>query len=254
MFYLDINRTRYMFEPIDGCSFGCSYCNAFTGQADIKRWQDWVNPKIHMVNPEYVLSEFKALDKEPPIKLDFVFVCSTSDPFQNRSTEKVVHESLEILNNSIGLNTRLLSKGVIPKWLKDYKHNAVGMTIDNAERLYRAKAVGNIETFKMLSDNGIYTFLSIQPYDFSISISELKRFLNEIKFVNQITFGVLDDFPKKDFGVAFEISDIIAEFCIDNKINYFNGSRRFVLANRKRLSNIGITNQIWFGDDISVPV
>ena len=33
--------------------------------------------------------------------------------------------------------------------------------------------------------------------------------------------------PLKDFKRAFIFSDIIADFCLKNKINYFNGSPRF---------------------------
>lgn len=250
-FYFDRPRTRYTFEPIEGCAFGCPYCNAFTCSKDINNWDEWVNPKIIQVDTEDTIKEFESLDKKPPIMLDFIFVCSTSDPFQSKDSEKVVYKSLSILNNILKLNSRLLTKGVIPNWVKEFPNNAIGVTIDTIKRLDETRSSGNIDTLRKVTASGVYTIVSLQPFDLSVTGERLHKVLEELKFIRQINFGILDDAPKKDFSKAFYLSDIVADFCIKHRINFFNGSPRFNKASKKRLVEVfGVTEQIWYGDNI----
>lgn len=249
MFFLDKPRTRYVFEPIEGCSFGCLYCNAFSGSSEINSFDEWRVPKIKKHTKKQIVNLFNGLKKDPPIMLDFVTVCSTSDPFQNSETEKVVFESLRVLHNDLCLNTRVLTKGFVPLWLKDFKNNSVGITIENLDRLN--KATEKIKALKKLTDSGIYTYVSFQPFDLLIDIDTFKEMLETFKFVNKITFGILDTASKKNMKKALLYSNITADFCIDNKINYFNGSPRFNKFVKKELKKIGIERPIWFGDNIS---
>ena len=254
-FHLDRPRTRYMFEPIEGCAFGCHYCNAFTCSADISSWDEWIHPRITQVNTRDTIEEFNSLNKNSPMLLDFIFVCSTSDPFQSEESEKVVHKSLNILNNILNLNTRLLTKGIIPGWIKEFHSNAIGITIDNIERLNNHRANGNIKTLEEATTSGIYTIVSLQPFDLSITKERMCKILEELKFIRQINFGILDNAPLKDFRCAFSLSDIIADFCIENRINFFNGSPRFNKASKKRVASVfGKTTQIWYGDNIDVSI
>jgi len=187
--------------------------------------------------------------------LDFIFVCSTSDPFQSYTSEKVVRKSLDILNNMLGLNTRLLTKGVIPNWINKFPNNAIGITIDTIERLNKTRSVGNIKSLREATGNGIYTIVSFQPFDLSVTDEQLCSTLEEFRFIRQINFGILDNAPAKDFKRAFHLSDIVADFCIENKINFFNGSPRFNKASKRRLAKtFGVTKQIWYGDNISMAI
>lgn len=249
MFFLDRPKTRYVFEPIEGCSFGCPYCNAFSGSSEIKTIDEWKALKINKYSREQIIDLFNGLKKDPPIRLDFVIICSTSDPFQNSDTEEVVFESIKILHDDLYLNTRVLTKGFVPLWLKNFKNNSVGITIDDLDRLN--KATEKIKTLKELSDAGIYTYVSFQPFDLSVNIDMFKKMLEIFKFVNKITFGTLDTASRKDFRKALLYSNVAADFCIDNKINYFNGSPRFNKFVRKELKKVGIERPIWFGDNIS---
>lgn len=250
-FYLDRPRTRYTFEPIEGCAFGCYYCNAFASSNDINNWDEWISPRIVQVRTKDTIKEFDSLDKNLPMLLDFVFVCSTSDPFQSKESEEVVYKSLDILNNILGLNTRLLTKGIIPNWIKEFPNNAIGITVDTIERLDRARSNGNIKSLEEATASGVYTAVSLQPFDLSITEEQLRKILEELKFIRQINFGILDNAPARDFRIGFPLSDIIADFCINNKINFFNGSPRFSKASKKRLVKLfGVTRPIWYGDNI----
>jgi len=248
-FFLDKPRTRYMFEPIEGCSFGCSYCNAYTNSS-CNSWEEWVHPKINKIEPMAVVNEFNALNKKSPMKLDFVMVCSTSDPFQSVESQDVVFKSLTLLNTNLNMYTRTLSKGIIPAWVEYFPKNSVGITIDNIQRLHKNLMSGNLQTLKEITAKGIYTFVSLQPFDLNMSVEELEFILSQLYWVKQITFGLLDTEPIKHFERAFLFSDIIANFCLKNKINFLNGSPRFNKANKKRLNKIGVNKQIWFGDNI----
>jgi len=244
-----------MFEPIEGCAFGCPYCNAFTCSSDINSWDEWINPKIIQVGTKDTIKEFNLLNKKPPIMLDFIFVCSTSDPFQSKESEEVVYKSLSILNNILKVSTRLLTKGIIPSWVKEFSNNAIGITIDTTERLNNHRANGNINSLRSITESGIYTIISLQPFDLSITEKQLYEILEELKFIRQINFGILDNAPLKDFKIGYYLSDIIANFCLDNKINYFNGSPRFNKAIKKRLEKVfGKTKPIWYGDNIGASI
>lgn len=248
-FYLDLTRTRYTFEPIEGCSIGCPYCNAYTGSRQITDWGDWINPVMYYPTLKVVSEEFDRLNKNYPMQMDFIFICSNSDPFQSEESTEIVYKSLNIFNK-LNLYTRVLSKGVLPKWLDKFPKNSVGITIDSVDRFRKSLELGNIEVLKYLSSKNIHTKISLQPFDLSTDIEWMSYFLERIKFIKQITFGILDDAPVKDFKRGYEFADIIADFCLKNKINYFNGSPRFNKASKKRLAKMGVNSQIWFGDNI----
>ena len=252
LFYLDFTKTRYMFEPIDGCAFCCPYCSAFTGSKDIKSWKQWSKPKIKPVYEKQVVKEFTSVNKQPPIKLDFVMVCGTSDAFQSEEAKEVTLKSIDILNNVLHLYTRVLTKGEVPKELCNFPKNQIGITITSITMLDKNIKNGNLKVLETLNQAGIYTIVALQPFDLTTTDEQLHTLLNKLKFIDQLTFGVLNKEPSSNFTRAFTISDIVASFCFENKINFFNGSPRFNKANKKRLAKLEVTTPIWYGDNISL--
>lgn len=222
-FFLDKPKTRWMFEPIDGCSIGCKYCNAYTAAKRIgyiKNWQKWINPKFKF-NEKIIRKEAENIIKYSK-NLDFIFVCSTSDPFQNNDTSKIVIKSINILNE-YGLTTRLLTKMKIPNeyYLVNPKLNEIGITITNIN-----KKDDRILQLDELKNIGFYTMISMQPFNTDTNLNNLKIWINNI-FVNHIVFGLLDNCKNDELIKGFDLSNIIYEHCQKYNIIFYNGSPKF---------------------------
>lgn len=246
-FYLDRYGTRYMFEFVDGCCIGCPYCNAYT---DFKKlgylcsWDEWINPKIKPLDANVIKQESEIV-KKTNANLDFIMVCSTSDPFQRDDIANLSQKYITVLNE-LELTTRVLTKAKIPDFYLelDPNKNEIGITVENLTRLEIHKAIGNIDKMTLLQSNGFHTFVSLQPFDLTIDDENFKQVLKDIKFANHIVFGILDDQPLSDFNRAFDLSDMTAEFCISNNKSFFNGSPRFTYYCKRRLRSYGITTAI----------
>lgn len=230
-FYKDITGNRWMLELIDGCSIGCKYCNAYRAAIKLgyaKSWKDWLIPKYRKIDIHILEKELAFVLADKATITDFVFVCSTSDVFQNDETTKLNLDAIRFLNSK-GIHCRVLTKSDIPKeyFALRPSMNSVGITICSLEHYYNQLARGAIEKLQLLSKHGFFTMLSMQPFSLATKKYELKIILEKMTFVDQIVFGPLDKQPERHFKEFLELSDTIALFCIDKKINFFNGTKRF---------------------------
>lgn len=182
-----------------GCSHGCKYpCYAFLMAkrfGRVKSYEEWINPKI-------AINALEILDKEiPKLKHDIkeVHLCFTTDPFMLNYNE--IHKmSISIIKklNENSIKCTALTKGLLPRELAELdKINEFGITLVSLDENYRkeyepyaAPYTRRIEALKYLHDNGVKTWVSIEPYPTpNIIEQDYHEILNAISFVDKIIFG-----------------------------------------------------------------
>jgi len=243
----------YMCEPISGCSVGCYYCNAFKGakrRGVVKTRKEWLIPQIDIIDINIFKNELNNAIKDNTVKLDFIALCGLTDPFCGEENIKVFNQC-KIIIEKHNYIVRTLTKSKIPNSFFNYnpKLSEIGITID-CFSLYRKHLENdNIKSLKKLRNNGFYTFISLQPLNLKIPFYKLQIILEDLKFVDQVKFGILDkyrpDLHIKQFETAYKLSDIIANFCIKNRIDFVNTGQTFSKMSKKRLIEKGITNLIY---------
>lgn len=228
----------YTANYILGCAHGCQYpCYAFCMAkrfGTVKTYDEWINPII-------VSNTLELLDKElPKLKYDIknVHICFTTDPFMY-DYDDVALLSLDVIKkiNSYKLPCSVLTKGLLPKELIDFKEyskdNMYGITLvslsENFKNQYEpnaAKLKDRINALKYLHDNGCKTWVSIEPYPTpNIFSQDLLEILNSIKFVDKIVFGRLH-YNKlvseyKNYKEYYNnLANVVINFCKNNKIDY----------------------------------
>lgn len=200
-----VKYANFALNHVWGCCHGCTYpCYAFMdskwhGQASC--YNDWIKPKL-------VSNALELLEEEiPKYKKDInaVYMCFATDPFMYKQKE-VIDLSLKIIArlNKDDIKVVTVSKGIYPKALikKDIygTDNEYGSTIVSLSEEFREKyehfappIAKRIESLKFLHNNGLKTWVSIEPYPTpNIFEQDLEKILQEVSFVDKIIFGRLN--------------------------------------------------------------
>lgn len=255
-FFKDVFQLGWMCEPIIGCSVGCYYCNTFKGakrRGWIKTRKEWMIPQIDKINIEIFENELQNTlnDIKNNRTLDFISLCGTTDAFCNDKTIETFYLCKSIIEK-YNIITRVWTKSKIPCDYENlnYKTSEIGITIDSFNLYNKHLNNNNIKMLETLKEKGFCTFLALHPLDLKLPFYKLEIILQKLKFVDNITFGILDKYEPKiheqQFNVAYKFSDYIAIFCEKNKISFRNGGYYFSQENKKRLIKKGINTQIKF--------
>ncbi len=235
---------NFTINHLFGCSHGCKYpCYAFLMARSYGRVQDyeqWLHPKI-------VSNALELLDKEIPKykeKIDFVHLSFTTDPFMFDSLNQRVFPAISDLTlriiqklNKEGIRVTVLTKGIFPKELLDKTKfnpaNEYGITLVSLNEKfwkefepYSALPEERIRALELLHNNGLKTWVSIEPYPTpNIVKQDLNSILQRIGFTDKIIFGKMNYNRKiSDFdgGEDFfeKCSSAIIEFCRKNMKQY----------------------------------
>jgi DNA repair photolyase len=230
-----VDYGNYAINHIQGCSHGCRY-PCYEALNKIRRkemasFEEWMQPKI-------VENSLELLDKEIPRlkdRIKTVHLCFATDPFMYGQPE-VEDLTLKIITklNEACIKCVVLTKGILPKDLAigEYSlENEYGITLVSLDSEFQKKfepgAVSldrRIESLKYLHDQGLRTWVSIEPYPTpNIIIQDLSELLEEIKFVDKIVFGAWNYSPlasvyegRQEFYL--DCVKELKEFCEKNKI------------------------------------
>lgn len=197
-----VKYSDYCINHVQGCAHGCKFpCYALKMSkvfGTVKSYEDWIEPKL-------VENALELLDKEIPKhkdKIKFVHLCFSTDLFMFNYPE-VSEMSLRIIEklNSNSIKCTSLSKGVYPEELTDKsrfgRENEYGITLVSLNEDFRKQwepftpsYKERISSLKKLSDAGLKTWASIEPYPTpNIVKQSLEEIANQISFVNKIVFG-----------------------------------------------------------------
>jgi len=234
-----VEYADFCLNHVEGCAHGCNFpCYAFQMAkrfGKVKTYSDWIKPKL-------VSNALELLDNEIPKYKDqikFVHLCFMTDPFMYKKKE-VRDMTLKIIEklNKNSIRCTVLTKGIYPKALTNKKKygisNEYGITLVSLDddfkkdfEPYSAPYKERIKALKYLHDNGLKTWVSIEPYptpnlDKNQNLSKL---LNNIKFADRIIFGKLNynvvSSRFKDNHLFYEeCTNQVIEFCKTNNIDY----------------------------------
>jgi len=234
-----VEYADFCLNHVEGCAHGCNFpCYAFQMAkrfGKVKTYSDWIKPKL-------VSNALELLDNEIPKYKDqikFVHLCFMTDPFMYKKKE-VRDMTLKIIEklNKNNIRCTVLTKGIYPKALTNKKKygisNEYGITLVSLDddfkkdfEPYSAPYKERIKALKYLHDNGLKTWVSIEPYptpnlDKNQNLSKL---LNNIKFADRIIFGKLNynvvSSRFKDNHLFYEeCTNQVIEFCKTNNIDY----------------------------------
>ncbi len=233
-----VEYADFSLNHVEGCSHGCKYpCYAMNMAkrfGRINSYGDWIKPRL-------VENSLDLLDKEIPKykkEIKFVHLCFMTDPFMYGLNE-VMDMSLKIIEkfNRNDIRCTVLTKGILPKVLVDTdrygKNNEYGITLVSLSEDFKGYYEPNsapfekrIETLKYLHNNGLKTWVSMEPYPTSnIIVQDLLQILKRISFVDKIIFGKLNYNVKvneaKERREFYEnCANVVINFCIKNKIEY----------------------------------
>jgi len=200
----------------------------------ISSYEEWLEPKI-------VENALELLDAEIPKlrnKIKSVHLCFTTDPFMHgwKEISDLTLKIIEELNQN-GIKCTVLTKGVYPKELIDTqkygKDNEYAITLVSLDENFRkqfepgtAPYSDRIESLKYLSDQGLKTWISMEPYPTpNLVKQDLKEILEKIGFVDEIIFGKLNyNVKTSEFenNKSFyeKRAKMVVNFCENNRINY----------------------------------
>ncbi len=234
-----VEYADFCLNHVEGCAHGCTFpCYAFQMAkrfGKVKTYSDWIKPKL-------VSNALELLDNEIPKYKDqikFVHLCFMTDPFMYKQGE-VQDMTLKIIEklNKNNIRCTVLTKGIYPKILTNKEKygtsNEYGITLVSLNNdfkkefePYSAPYLDRVKALKYLHDNGLKTWVSIEPYptpnlDTNQNLSKL---LNHIKFVDRIIFGKLNynvvSSRFKENHIFYErCTNQVIEFCKTNNIDY----------------------------------
>lgn len=197
-----VEYADYGLNHVEGCSHGCTYpCYAMMMKKRcgiINTYKEWRTPKI-------VSNALELLEKEiPRYKKDIksVYMCFSTDPFMYKQKE-INDLSLKVIErlNKDKIKVVSVSKGVYPKKLAKKEiynvENEYGSTIITLSEDFRKKhepfaapIKERIKSLKFLHDQGLKTWISIEPYPTPNFIKQdIEKILRELSFVDRIVFG-----------------------------------------------------------------
>lgn len=244
---------NWTINHIVGCKHGCKFpCYAFMMAKKfgrVKDYEDWRKPKI-------VENALELLEKEIPKyknKIDFVHLSFMTDPFMyDFNMKKLIPEikdlTLKIIErlNKEGIRVTTLTKGIYPDEIlnreKFLQSNEYGITLvslnnefKNKFEPFSAPYEARIASLKKLSDNGLRTWVSIEPYptpQLDPQANNIERVLERISFVKKIIFGKLNYHRlskySNDYGRIWRnnndfyktMAQKVINFCEENNIKY----------------------------------
>ena len=201
----------------------------------VKTYEEWLEPKI-------VENALELLDAEIPRyknKINYVHMCFSTDPFMYEQ-DPVSELSIQIIDklNQAEKPCSTLTKGLYPRELAKRngksKNNRYGITLVSLDENFRKKYEPNtsafkdrIKSLKYLHDNGLKTWVSMEPYPTPNFIEQnLKEILEAVDFVDQIVFGKLNynaevsvfKYHKEYYN---SLADYFVGFCKKNDIKYY---------------------------------
>ena len=233
-----VEYADYCLNHVEGCSHGCRFpCYAMNMKKRcgvIKDYQDWIKPKI-------VENALELLDKEIPRlkhKIKVVHLCFTTDPFMYEQ-EEVSDLTLRIIErlNKDNIRCTILTKGIFPKELANVdkygKNNEYSITLVSLNQKFKnnfepfsAPYESRIEALKYLHDQGLRTWVSMEPYPTpNLSKQDLPEILEKISFVDKIIFGKLNynaQVSNYQDNKRFyeECANTVIDFCVKRDIEY----------------------------------
>jgi len=234
-----VEYADFCLNHVEGCAHGCKFpCYAMNMAkrfGKIKDYSDWIKPKL-------VSNALELLDKEIPKYKDqikFVHLCFMTDPFMYKYKE-VDDMTLKIIEklNKNNIKCTVLTKGIYPKVLSNTEKygalNEYGITFVSLNKEfkkefepYSAPYLDRVKALKYLHDNGLKTWVSLEPYPTpNIDTNQnLSRLLDKISFVDRIIFGKLNynvESSKFKNNASFyeECAHQVIEFCEMNIIDY----------------------------------
>ncbi|VVB81477.1 Radical SAM superfamily protein [uncultured archaeon] len=233
-----VEYADFCLNHVEGCSHGCTFpCYAMQMAkrfGKIKTYSDWIKPKL-------VENALELLDKEIPKykdKIKFVHLCFMTDPFMYEQ-EEVGDMTLKIIQklNKNSIKCTVLTKGIYPKSLinkEKYGHNNdYGITLvslsDKFKKIfepYSAPYSERIKSLKYLHDNGLKTWVSMEPYPTpNLEKQNILEILEAISFVDKIIFGKLNynvvSSTYKDNESFYErCADQVIKFCKEHGIDH----------------------------------
>jgi len=244
---------NWTINHIVGCKHGCKFpCYAMMMARKfgwVRDYQDWRKPRV-------VENTLDLLEKEIPKyknKIDFVHLCFMSDPFMYEFNKgdlipEIKDLTLKVIGllNQNGIKVTTLTKGIYPEEIMDkgrfLRSNEYGITLVSLNDVFKSNfepfsAPYNlrIDSLKKLADNGLNTWVSLEPYptpELDSTAEDVDRILDSISFVKKIIFGKLnyrrlanynsnnslkwknnDDFYR-------EIAEKVINFCDKRNIKY----------------------------------
>ncbi len=219
-----------------GCSHGCTYCYEMMARIrrkEIKNYKEWIQPKE--VENIMELLEKRLSKHKKDIK--HMFLSFATDPFMY-GQETVENKTLEIIEriNKEGIKCVVLTKGIFPKRLVNKKYsnkNEYGVTLVSLSpefkkkfEPYSASFDERLSSLKYLHDQGLKTWVSVEPFPTpNIFKQDLSKLLEKIKFVDKIVFGSWNHISqdlKYDNAKNFylDCSKKFVRFCEKNGIKY----------------------------------
>jgi len=221
---------NFCLNHVVGCSHGCNFpCYAMLiakRYGRIKDYSDWCKPKL-------VENALELLDKEiPKYKKDinFVHLCFMTDPFMQgyKEVEELTLQIIAKLNGD-GIKCTVLTKGIYPVVLTDKEkygsENEYGITLvslnedfKNKFEPFSASVKDRIKALKYLHDNGLKTWVSIEPYPTpNLVEQDLIGILEKVSFVDKIIFGKLN---YNKIATQFKNKDQFYEDCTKQTIDF----------------------------------
>ncbi|MFH1454957.1 MAG: three-Cys-motif partner protein TcmP [bacterium] len=237
---------------IVGCKHGCKFpCYAMMMAKKfgwVKDYEDWRMPRI-------AENALELLEKEIPKykeEIDFVHLCFMTDPFMYDCDKKdlipeIKKMTLKIIErlNKEGVRVTTLTKGVYPDEILDKKKflesNEYGITLVSLNEVFKNKFEPfsapygeRISCLKKLSDNGLRTWVSLEPYPtpkLDAMAGDIEKILEKISFVKKIIFGKLNYRRLTEYNNDSQIwknnddfykamSQMVINFCKKNNIKY----------------------------------
>lgn len=225
----------YTLNHVQGCAHGCKYpCYAFNMAkrfGKVKTYDEWIHPQI-------VENALDILRYELPKyrnKINILHLCFTTDPFMVGHND-ISNLSTRILRmaNDYRIRCSVLTKGILPAELAElHMNNEYGITVVSLDQEFINKYEPNaanirerIDALRYLSEQGCYTWVSIEPYPTPNFIEQnLNEILESVRFANKIIFGrmhynkmVSEYKGYKDF--YNQCANEVIQFCNDNNIDY----------------------------------
>lgn len=225
-----VEYADFCLNHVEGCSHGCNFpCYAMQMArrfGRIKLYSDWIKPRL-------VENSLELLDKEIPKykeRIKFVHLCFMTDPFMYKYNE-VKDMTLKIIEklNKNKIKCTVLTKGIYPKSLADKEkyelNNEYGITLVSLNNKFKkdfetfsAPYIDRIKSLKYLHDNGLKTWVSIEPYPTPNLIEQdILEILNKISFVDRIIFGKLN---YNVVSTKFKENELFYEECADKVIKF----------------------------------
>jgi len=243
---------NWTINHIVGCRHGCKFpCYAMMMAKKfgwVKNYEDWRKPRI-------VENALELLEKEIPKyknKINFVHLCFMSDPFmydfdKKKPIAEIKKLTLKIIEklNREGIRVTTLTKGIYPNDILDRKrfsgNNEYGITLVSLNKEFKNKFEpfstpyeARLASLKKLSDNGLRTWVSLEPYptpELDKTSEDIDKILEKVCFVNKLIFGKFNyrkiAATKKTLSVwknnrefYEEMVKKVISFCKKNNIKY----------------------------------